>query len=98
MKAMRGGSTAGFALPSQSDRLPQPQTWPDPGGQIGDHAWLDDPAAAFSASPCAMPSCASTAGDRPTSKTAKRTSSALTPAILAGQVSGALRQFDAATG
>ena len=29
---------AGFAPASDSDKLSQEQTWPDPGGQTGDHA------------------------------------------------------------
>jgi len=32
-------AAAVFPLPSHSERLPQPQTWPGPGGQAGDQAW-----------------------------------------------------------
>jgi hypothetical protein len=39
-------ASAGFPLPSHSDKLSQAQTWPEPGGQTGDQDWSKDPAAA----------------------------------------------------
>ena len=85
-KTVQRLTTTGFAPPSQSDRLPQPQRCPEPGGQAGDQDCSRKLCAApLAFSECGTPSCARTAaGARPKSSAANRTRSPLTRAILAG--------------
>src|SRR5262245_23102386 len=94
-KTVQRATTTGFALPSQSERLPQPQRCPEPGGQAGDQDCSRKLLAAPPAFPaCGTPSCARTAaGARPNSNVANRTRSPLTRAILAGSGLHRLRQL-----
>lgn len=53
---MQRTTSTGFAPASDSDRLPQAQTWPDPGGQTGDQDWSNELLMALvSVSPWEMP-------------------------------------------